>query len=257
MKRKKYPRVTVIGSGVALPSLRRRSPGLLVETAEEKILFDCGPDILRGLLRAGIDYREIDRILVTHFHPDHTLGLPHLLFATRYALRPREKDLWIAGPPGLAELLEKFRGIYPAWLEEKGYRLREHIIRGGRWSGADWKLQAAPVDHNPESIAYRLEAGGRSVVFSGDTGSCDSLVELSRGADLLVCEASFPEKMALPKHLTPARAGEVARRAGVKKLLLTHMYPPCDRIDAVAAARREFNGPVLRAEDGMTIWGRT
>ncbi len=252
-KKINYPSVTVIGSGVALPSLRRRSPGLLVETAREKLLFDCGPDILRSLLNAGLSYREIDRILITHFHPDHTLGLPHFLFATRYALRPREEDLWIAGPPGLEELLEKFRGIYPVWLEEKGYRLREHTIRGNRWSGADWKLKTAPVEHNPESIAYRLEAGGKSVVFSGDTGPCDSLIELARRADLLVCEASFPEEMALPKHLTPSRAGEVARRAGVKKLLLTHIYPPCDKIDVVKEARREFPGPVLRAEDGLKL----
>ena len=72
-----YLRVTVIGSGVALPSLRRRSPGLLVETRREKLLFDCGPDILRGLLNAGVSYQEVDRILITHFHPDQ-IGRAHV-----------------------------------------------------------------------------------------------------------------------------------------------------------------------------------
>lgn len=247
-------KITVIGSGVAVPSLRRLTPGLVVEVGEEKILFDCGPDILHGLLEAGITHQEIDRIFITHFHPDHTLGLAHFLFASRYELRPRRKDLWLAGPPGLKKLLGDFKDIYPGWLEETEYRLFVHIVSGNEWSGPGWEVKTAPVVHNPESIAYRLEdKRGRSVVYSGDTGYCDSLIELAKGADLLIAECSFPDIVDISTHLSPNKAGRIARRAEVKKVLLTHMYPPCDEIDVVKECQREFPGEVIRAEDGMIV----
>lgn len=247
-------KVTVIGSGVAVPSLRRLTPGLVVEVGEEKLLFDCGPDILRGLLEAGRAHQEIDRILISHFHPDHTLGLAHFLFASRYELEPRTKDLWIAGPAGLKELLEGFKEIYPQWLEEKDYRMFIHVISNNKWSGPGWKIKTAPVVHSPESIAYRLEnEEGRSLVYSGDTGYCESLIELARGADLLITECSFPDVIDLSSHLGPARAGQIAREAEVKKVLLVHMYPPCDEIDIVKECRKEYAGEVIRGEDGIVV----
>jgi ribonuclease BN (tRNA processing enzyme) len=88
-------------------------------------------------------------------------------------------------------------------------------------------------------------------VYSGDTDESDSLAELARGADLLVCEASNPFKV--PGHLTPAEAGRLAARAGVKRLLLTHFYPPCDTVDVVALATREFGGEIFKAEDGLRV----
>ncbi|MDP8215174.1 MAG: MBL fold metallo-hydrolase [Candidatus Euphemobacter frigidus] len=247
-------KVTIIGSGVAVPSLRRRSPGLVIEAGGERLLFDCGPDILRGLLSAGYRHQEIDRILITHFHPDHTLGLPHFLFASRYELEPRTRDILIGGPPGLENLLEGFNAIYPEWLEGRGYRVLIHEIIDNEWSGSGWKVRTGPVLHNPESIAYRLtDERGRSVVYSGDTGYCESLIELARGADLLVCECSFPDVVDLPTHLGPSKAGKIAARANVKKLLLTHFYPPCDEIDVVGECKRVFHGEVIRGEDGLSL----
>ncbi len=247
-------KITLIGTGVSSPSLRRSSPGLVMEAGEEKLLFDCGPDILRGMLAAGFRHRDIDRILVSHFHPDHTLGLGHYLFASRYDLEPRRRDLLIAGPPGMEELMERFNSLYPRWLEGKGYRVLVHEIDDHRWSGRGWRMRTAPVRHNPESIAYRVEDGrGISVVYSGDTGYCDSLVSLSRSADLLICECSFPDGRGGSMHLGPKEVGIVAWRAKVKKVLLTHMYSLCDEIDVVRECKKEFPGEVLRGEDGMKI----
>jgi len=247
-------KISIIGSGVAVPSLRRSSPGLVIEAGDEEMLFDCGPDILRGLLKSEIAHQEIDRIFITHFHPDHTLGLAHFLFASRYEIRPRINDLWIAGPPGLDEFIKKFKKVYPEWLEAKEYHLFIHIISGNGWSGPGWRIRTAPVSHNPESIAYRLEEnGGGSLVYSGDTGYCRSLIELARGADLLIAECSFPDTVDVPGHLGPRKAGRIAREASVKQLLLTHMYPPCDSLDVVGQCRKEFGGEVIRAEDGMVI----
>ncbi|MEA1927775.1 MAG: ribonuclease Z, partial [Candidatus Auribacterota bacterium] len=134
-------KITIIGSGVAMPSLRRRSPGLVIEAGEEKLLLDCGPDIPRGLLAAGYRHQEIDRILITHFHPDHTLGLAHFIFASWYDLEPRKRDIIIGGPEGLLELIQGFYSIYPGWLEGKEYRVQVHEIAGNRWSGKGWKAR--------------------------------------------------------------------------------------------------------------------
>jgi ribonuclease BN (tRNA processing enzyme) len=112
-------------------------------------------------------------------------------------------------------------------------------------------IKSAPTNHTEGSLAYRVEAEGRSLVYSGDTDESDSLVDLARGADLLVLEAANPFKV--PGHLTPAEAGRLAAKAGVGRVLLTHFYPPCDAVDVVALAAQEFSGEVLRAEDGLRL----
>ena len=112
-------------------------------------------------------------------------------------------------------------------------------------------IKSAPTNHTDASLAYRVEAEGRALVYSGDTDESDSLVDLAQGADLLVLECSNPFKV--PGHLTPAEAGRLAAKAGVARLVLSHFYPPCDEVDVVALAGAGFSGEIIRAEDGMRI----
>jgi len=112
-------------------------------------------------------------------------------------------------------------------------------------------IKSAPVNHIEGSLAFRLESQGAALVYSGDTDLSDSLVELAKGADLLVLEAANPFKV--PGHLTPQEAGRLAARAGVQRLLLTHFYPPCDEVDVVALAAQEFSGEIIKAEDGLRV----
>ena len=110
------------------------------------------------------------------------------------------------------------------------------------------------MDHNPESIAYRVEIpGGASVVYSGDTDYCDTLIELARDADLLICEAALPDDLKVGGHLAPSLAGRVAAAARVHQLMLTHFYPQCDQADIVSQCRQTYSGPLLLAEDLMHI----
>ncbi|HDL65163.1 MAG TPA: MBL fold metallo-hydrolase, partial [Proteobacteria bacterium] len=140
------------------------------------------------------------------------------------------------------------------WLEGKDFPVMIHEITDNEWSGKGWKIQTGPVKHNPESIAYRLEAdSGKVVVYTGDTGYSESLIELARGADLLISECSFPDAVDLPAHLNPSKVGRIARLAGVKKVLLTHLYPPCDEVDIVKECGREFEGEIIKSEDGMVV----
>jgi ribonuclease BN (tRNA processing enzyme) len=103
-------------------------------------------------------------------------------------------------------------------------------------------------------VAFRLTGpGGKRLVYSGDTDDSEPLADLARQADLLICEASFPESRKVPGHLTPALAGAIAARAGVRRLMLTHFYPVCAETDIAAECRRTYSGPLILARDLMRV----
>jgi len=108
------------------------------------------------------------------------------------------------------------------------------------------------VPHIPSSIALRLaDAGGRTLVYSGDTDESDALADLARGADLLLVESSFPDEERIAGHLTPSLAGKIAARAHPRRVVLTHFYPSCERVDMLEQIRRTWDGEVALAEDQM------
>ncbi|MBI4616337.1 MAG: MBL fold metallo-hydrolase [Planctomycetes bacterium] len=247
-------RAVVLGSGTGIPTARRGPAGFLMMDGPRTILVDSGSGTLGRMARAGVLPENLERVLYTHFHPDHVADLVPILFALRNT--PREGDpLAVQGPPGLAALFEKFHGIFGHWIEPGDpprWRLEEIPPRRHEFPG----LAVTPVKtaHTPESQGYRFELGGRVVAVSGDTGPCGALEELGRGADLLVLECSFPDSRPLEQHMTPSACAEVARRAHPRRLLLTHLYPEMDR--ARGRARKAFAGlacEVVWAKDGMTI----
>ncbi|HEJ83073.1 MAG TPA: MBL fold metallo-hydrolase, partial [Desulfobacteraceae bacterium] len=108
----------ILGSGTAIPLNDRGSPAIVVVIDGKPVLFDLGPGTLRQLTRAGINYEQIEHIFVTHFHPDHTGDLVHLLFASRNpAVLRRRRPFKVAGPPGIARLIADLQAAYPGWLE--------------------------------------------------------------------------------------------------------------------------------------------
>ncbi len=177
------------------------------------------------------------------------------LFATRYALGyTRREPFRLLAARGFAHFHQRLGDAFPGWVEPPPglMDLRELAPDGPDEVRAEGLvIKSAPTNHTEGSLAYRVEAEGRSLVYSGDTDESDSLVELARGADLLVMEAANPFKV--PGHLTPGTAGRLAAKAGVARLLLTHFYPPCDEVDVVGLAAQEFSGEILRAEDGLSL----
>ncbi len=245
----------VIGSGTGVPSLRRGSPSLAVRAAGRLLVLDLGAGSLRALLRHGLNFSAIDVLALSHLHPDHVGDLIPFLFATRYALGyTRQEPFRLLAARGFARFHQLLKEAFGGWVEPPPglMDLRELTPDGPDEVREDGLvIRSAPTNHTEGSLAFRVEAEARSLVYSGDTDDSDSLVDLARGADLLVLEAANPVK--LPGHLTPAEAGGMAARAGVARLLLTHFYPPCDAVDVVALAAREFSGEVIRAEDGLRL----
>jgi ribonuclease BN (tRNA processing enzyme) len=244
----------ILGSGTGVPSLKRGSPGALITTGEQSILLDSGSGTLGKMLRAGVTYKEVDAVLYSHIHPDHCADLVPLIFACKYHEDPRTQDLRIFGGQGFRDYFEGLRHVYGSRIEPEAFRIHIQEVLADDVTIGELQITTLPLDHTPESVGYRITSPqGRTVVYSGDTDYCPNIVELARGADLLILECSFPEGQKVKGHLTPSLAGRIARETGCIRLVLTHLYPPCDQADIRGECQDAFPGEVLLAEDMMRV----
>jgi len=247
-------RLTILGSGTAIPSLTRGSPGLLVEVAGQSLLFDGGAGTLPRLLGAGVTVLDLDRVFYTHLHPDHTGDLVPLLFALRNPAWQRMKPLYVTGPKGFRAYHEGLVRLYGDWISAKNYDLILEEVLEKVTEGGGFRVIPKEVVHLRHSLCYRVEsADGKSLVYSGDTTYCDAIIEAARGADLLVLECSAPDEQPMKNHLTPTQAGQIAALAGCRRLVLTHFNPICDEYDIVTPCRKVFGGELILAEDLMRL----
>ncbi|NOZ56476.1 MAG: ribonuclease Z [Calditrichaeota bacterium] len=247
--------LTVLGSGSCVPRVRRASASYLVQHGETSLLVDMGSGSLRRLVEFGFPWSKLDGVLLTHFHMDHVADLPALLFAFQNAPGlTRQRELLLAGPVGLEGVLHGLADTFGRWVLDPGVPVRMVELPGEDLVLGELEISARPVHHSRNALGYRLEACGRVLTLSGDTGVCDGLVWLARGADVAVFECANADQPPVESHLTPEEAGAVAEEAGVNKLVLSHIYPAGDEVDLVGRARRTFNGEITVAEDLMTIW---
>ncbi len=250
--------MTILGSGTCVPSLERSSCSIMLAVGSQTLLFDSGPGTMRRLLRANTTIFDVDYIFYSHFHPDHSAELVPFLFATKYPdPARRQTTLTIVAASGFEEFFAGLKTVYGKWIELNPglvdiIQMDNQVTDSRRLK--DFTIRSAPVEHNPESIAYRITSpGGHSVVYSGDTDYSEKLIALSKNADVLICESAVPDEFRVKGHLTPSLAGDIATRAGVKKLILTHFYPECDNADIELEVRKAYDGPLVLAEDLMTI----
>lgn len=250
-------KVTILGSGTATPSLHRNSSGLFVVAGGANILVDLGPGTLRRMCEAGIDYRDIDIILLTHFHPDHVVDFISFLFASNYAHGPMRMDPFhVLGPAGLEKFHASLVGIFGSWIIPSHERMIMREMANDVFDSCrikDAEIFSAPASHSFPALSYRIQADGKSLTISGDTDVSNELVELAKGSHTLICESSMPDSMKISGHLTPSEAGLIADRAGVARLILTHLYPPCEEVDVLSEAKKCFKGTILKAEDLMIL----
>ena len=242
-------RVTILGSGTAVPNPDRFPAGYFVEDGERRILVDLGPGVLRRSAALGIDLDGIDAVLLTHYHTDHCADVAALLFGLRNPRYESRPPLRLAGAPGLRTLLGHLTAAWP-WLEPRGYELEVREIGEGHHDIGGIAVEAIRVEHTDASLGYRVTGtNGAVAAFSGDAVDCPALVRLARAAELFVCDSAFPGALPGPGHMTPAEAGRAAAAAGVHTLVPTHFYPECEGHDLEAEARAEFGGQVVLARD--------
>lgn len=250
--------VTILGSGTCVPSLKRSACSVLVQTGGENLLFDAGPGTMHRLLKADTTVFDISHLFLSHFHPDHSGELAPFLFSNKYPDGTRRKhSLTIIGGRGLLDFFSRLTAVYGSWIELAPGLLTLVELDNRRqdtFTAPRFSIDSLPMAHNDESLAFRVTSKfGKSVVYSGDTDETDNLVELAKDADLLICESALPDELKIRGHLTPSLAGEIAKRSGAKKLVLTHFYPECDQVDVESQCRRTYGGPLLLAHDLMKI----
>ena len=272
--------VKLLGTGSPKPNIERSGPAQVIMVEDTPILVDCGEGTTRQLMHADINPVDITTVFFTHLHSDHVFGYSHFLLGG-WSLGRRK--LTIIGPKGLKKFHEQvltmfeediaYRcdtlGISSAGL--KDVNIVELPDEGGNilLPNLDVKVSSAPVIHNVKTFGFRFQKGDQSIVLSGDTAPVDSLVELAKDADVLVQDAAiassvFNNKSSDPnilkiwdilknEHCTPQQAGEIATKAGVNCLVLTHLLPNTDRDEAYQEASQHFDGIVIVGEDFQTI----
>ena len=245
--------ITILGSGTGAPSLKRNPAGLLIKTGKDNLLFDTGPGTVRKLLELGLTYHDIDYIFYTHFHTDHTLDLAAILFAAKYHLSLRTRQLYIIGPQGLEKFYSSLLNLYGDVIRPEYYKVSLKEIKEQALTIGPYKINSMRMKHCPESTGYRVESAGKTVVYSGDTDVCENIVKLGRDADVLILECSFPDEMKVKGHLSAQEAGNIAKECNCGKLVLTHLYPVCQDEDIIKQARKAFKGEISVAYDLMTL----
>ncbi len=237
-------KIKILGTGTAVPSLQRLSSSYLVTCNNTRILVDVGPSVVRRLLESGYQVDDVDVVVLTHFHVDHTADLSTFLFACNYGERERRKALTIIGGPGILKFLRDLKRLYP-WVAPKSYALSVRNPVRQKLSMAGFNIETARVRHNRESVAVKIDCG-KSIVFSGDTGYSRTLVRLATDADLFVAECSFPERKA-KGHMNLALLHSVVEESGAKKVIISHRYPEWNDFEGTLRP-----GYVL-GEDGMEL----
>jgi ribonuclease BN (tRNA processing enzyme) len=248
-------RITVLGSGTIIPSVKRKSTALIFEAGEEIVLFDCGPSVPEAIVRDGFSLKDLDRIFITHFHPDHTLGLGHLFAAiSNTPTFPERKRIYLYGPKGIKEFLREWYNLYPSMQKaSRFFEVRELDVIDSIMC-LDLLVTVGMAKHGSgKALMYRMDYKNSTFVYTGDTAYTEALVKFAGGVDVLVAECSFPDNSPAAGHMTPSEVGLLASRCGAKKLLLVHMYPSQRKKDMEGSIRNNYKGKIIIGSDGMRL----
>jgi ribonuclease Z len=274
-------RVTLLGTGSPDPVVNRFSASTLVEAGEQKLLFDAGRGVTIRLWQCQVPLSRIDVVFFTHYHSDHTIGLPDLLLTgwLPSSFGHRVAPLHVVGPVGAKNLLSNLSAAYSADI--KGRQEEQHLPPEGVASKVDEftndgvvyekdgvRVTAFEVDHGfKPAYGYRIDYDGRSVLLSGDTKLNENVVKIGEGVDLLLHEVFVASEEFLKNpaiqhilsiHTTPSQAGTVFARTRPKLAAYTHIVtlgsptaPPPTIDDIVAETRQNYKGPLVVGEDLM------
>jgi ribonuclease Z len=297
-------RIVFLGTAASIPTPSRSLSAVAIQRKGCLFLFDCGEGTQKQMIKARIGFNRKTRILITHMHGDHILGLPGLL--QTMSLLGRDKPLQVHGPIGTAEFIEATTKTVEFSLN---FRIQAYEVEneGSICEEREYKVESAWAEHSVPSLAYaliekprpgrfnperavsygvprgpfwsKIQQGsyvklpdgrvvkpedilgtprpGRKIVYVGDTKPLDSIAEFSKGADILIHEATFADDLADKAeedlHTTPSGAALVAKKAGAKLLILTHISARYGDTSILAQEAKKIFAEVLVAEDLMKI----
>jgi ribonuclease BN (tRNA processing enzyme) len=258
-------KLTVLGKSPSWQDAGGACSGYLIEDESFALLLDCGNGVF-SKLRLHRDYVDVDAVAISHLHADHFLDLVPFAYALTYAPRqqPVPVDRWpgtdnparprLIAPRGATQA---FRRVVGVWgnedLIENAFALEEYEPNSTVEAGP-LRLRFCEVPHFTETFAVNVSSqnGGGRITYGADCRPGEELIEAARGTDLLIVEATLPrpERTGIRGHLTPAEAGEHARRAGAKRVVITHISDELDEAWARSEASEAFGGAVEVAREG-------
>lgn len=282
-------RVHILGAGTPTPTAHRWGSAYAVEIGGEYLMFDCGPAATWKLVKAGIFPTKVDYLFFTHHHFDHDVDYPAFLLCRWDQSVGKENPLRVYGPTLTEAITDKLVGEGGAfthdWKARVGHPLSQRVFvnRGGTLprppltvtakdvgpgrvhEGREWRVTAAPAEHvQPflDSLAYRLDGAEGSVVFTGDTQPCRSVVDLARGADMMLCmcwdDTARMEAMGENfGQCSTIGAAQMAQEAGVERLVLVHVGPhlaqhgPMEK--GIGDVRKHYDGEIVFADELMHL----
>jgi ribonuclease BN (tRNA processing enzyme) len=236
-------RLTILGCAGSFPGPEAACSAYLVEAEGFRLLVDFGSGSLSALQRyAGL--HAVDAILITHLHCDHVLDACHYVVVRRYAPEGPYPPLPMYAPAGAPDRLAAAYNHDEGPLDDV-YTF--YSLQPGTFPIGPFTVTVDRLNHPVETYGVRLEHNGRVLAYSADTAPCDALERLAADADLFLCEASYLDGMQNPPglHLTGREAGEVATKAGARRLLLTHLVPAWgSEALTYEAAAATYTGPI-------------
>lgn len=281
-------KITFLGTGAPRPSTERYGPSIYVEAGDHKILVDAGPGMRERLFEAGgfEAISGLDHVLITHLHFDHTVSISSAWLSGW--LFGRRVPLHIQGPVGIKDMMENIKRAYQ-W--DVDYRVMvgvpiagtelivDEVSDGVIFEEAGLKITAFPVEHMPidmasgevlglrgETIGFRMDYKGHSVLFSGDTRSTEKseINNIGKDIDLLIHEVQVPSpgataeanlaNVSLTVHSTPEQVGHVFAATNPKMAVYSHIIPPgITAEDLEVGTRPYYKGPMTVAHDFMEI----
>jgi ribonuclease BN (tRNA processing enzyme) len=245
-------RLTVIGCSGSFPGPDSPASSYLLEHQGFRLLIDLGNGAL-GPLQRYARLAGINAICLSHLHADHCLDLCGYWVAQTYAPDGPGPRIPVYGPAGTAHRMAQAYGLdeHPGMTQAFDFG----TLHPGTREIGPFRVTLAHMNHPVETFGFRIEAGGRAIAYSADTGPSAALTGLARGADLMLCEASFLAGPGLPKglHLTAGQAAQHAAQAGAGHLVLTHLVPWNDRERSRAEAAATFGGQLSLATSGLVI----
>lgn len=232
--------LTVLGSSGTYPTPTNACSGYLFSEGGFDLQVDSGPGTFVNLQRY-IQFDALDALLLTHWHPDHCIDLYPLFYALRFH-PDRPQQLPIYAPAGAENHLFAFLSGDSQDEFRRVFDFKE-IDESSKLEVGPFEVSLARTEHPVETLAVSVAEGSHRVVYSSDTGPGGGFPELARGADLALVESTYEVAGQGPAiHLSAGQAGEIAAKAEVGELLLTHIFPTCDSEICRDEAAAEFGG---------------
>jgi ribonuclease BN (tRNA processing enzyme) len=248
--------LTILGSGTVVPDGTRNSAGYFIESAAVRLMMDCGAGTVHALARYCLPWEQMTHLFISHFHVDHAGEMAALFSAFKHGLRGRRREpLTVIGPRGLDRVMAGLKDAFGSNLFETKFPVSVKMLDPAESFelSADARLSVAKTPHTRESLAVRVEWGGGSICYTGDTGPSVELATFFSRTDLLVSECSFRKPREGVPHLAIKDVAEMAARARAARLVVTHFYFDVSEQELKRELSLAYPGQVIVAKDGLRI----